>query len=1374
MPRARGGRAPRVSSPPTPSARRKELVGKQAVKRKASNGEDDEEEAICSICRFELEDKCKHSQTCPNCRARFQFMMNGTKKVKKVEQFGKLQQPTLWYIHRVAHEKEAWDRIPKDHQDHIQEIHDTAMAYAKVELGSVRAQLRAAESSGKGTEYVDDCKEEKAKLEKRISILNEMKELAVAAFRKGPTKPGHNQSSALHYLPAPGRKCAWNLDYEMRRLLGATDAELFPHPELAVDSVMPSDIQDLIMQAGSIMSDTLRASIMGGLAELAHELGEPSDWPGISRLHGEHIPLPPPYTMVDLFPDNLNDVPMPAGWRRNAIPSEEDILSLLPSRITTVRGSQTTSTAAAPAARRRGGGAAAAAAAATAQTATRARRYAGRGGIDNDWSDVVTLYSNTSQFHYSMEGRRTPNGGHYHAMPWPSEALNPADRPMHNDILETVQITPDHLRANGTIHVNAFAGIAEIVDNSVDSEARKVKIDYYKSNDRGGNFLNIVDDGKGMSKLELGNVIRLGHSKKRCDKNTIGQFGNGLKSGSMRLGETLMVCTRQHEYYFNLLLISLKYLDDVGSNKCYVPMLNYELLDHGQLQPFLNDGDEEKQAKSLEIFCKYTPFATEWELKRFIRDCIPSRSGTCILVADLKKLDNGEYEVLPDIFNKDIIVKKRVVTEAEIGGKAKEKKKDSAEPPIVPEEIKEEKLSDFLADLYLKPKLAIIINGHKLNQRDPVRSLADPCWSPLSKAGLDTFRDRELATIRKEHTRLMVRHEDLKKEMDDFVRSSNKACSAEEKKRLNIENRKRAEEDEQVKESMNILAERLNSQEKEFEDIRVYLGFDVMRRCDTRAVFYTNGRRIASVPFIKHGNREKFKRFLGVVAIIDMPSTFLRTSQSREHYESPAEVEMMMTKLAPLAMQYVDQADDKYKSDIFWMKLGYFADANPWDVPNANSAMKILQLTGLRKLCCNCLEFRDVTINKFVDPNNHRNLITDFDIRPYRCNIDQLKDKTTDELLVWDPEKCGPKSERERLAEEIPKMKTTNKVTYYHRDGATDRKGTNKLAPVRGLGLSTVSRGRGPTGNVIIQANSSSSPSRSPSPSHPPANNKKTTRSHMPRDASTSSSPAPPTKKMRGPMTHSYPSSSRTKARLRADAERRRALAGAIDDDDDETTVERQRPTGRGRNDRAVADRSQSPVLFHDPNQFANGLQLGSGAPKDEPEWRASSQRQPRSEMTDNTRRRGSRQTRGQGMMEESSISSDVEGDARPPTTEEESEDERLVQSPNQRLMYQVQQQLQRRPPMPPLISEEAYRQEHLAQKNRLRGMTEEQILEEAAELNVRMQRIEENLRRLAHIIPAPEQRHLFENQAFIINQIKQMESISDPFEALHTMTRPE
>lgn len=37
--------------------------------------------------------------------------------------------------------------------------------------------------------------------------------------------------------------------------------------------------------------------------------------------------------------------------------------------------------------------------------------------------------------------------------------------------------------------------------------------------------------------------------------------------------------------------------------------------------------------------------------------------------------------------------------------------------------------------------------------------------------------------------------------------------------------------------------------------------------------------------------------------------------------------------------------------------------------------------------------------------------------------------------------------------------------------------------------------------------------------------------------------------------------------------------------------------------------------------------------------------------------------------------------------------------------------------------------QEHLAQKNRLRGMTEEQILEEAAELNVRMQRVSYYLR---------------------------------------------
>lgn len=58
MPRARGSRAPRMSIPPMSAAHQRELEGKQAVKRKAPEN-DDEEETICSICRFDLDDKVR-------------------------------------------------------------------------------------------------------------------------------------------------------------------------------------------------------------------------------------------------------------------------------------------------------------------------------------------------------------------------------------------------------------------------------------------------------------------------------------------------------------------------------------------------------------------------------------------------------------------------------------------------------------------------------------------------------------------------------------------------------------------------------------------------------------------------------------------------------------------------------------------------------------------------------------------------------------------------------------------------------------------------------------------------------------------------------------------------------------------------------------------------------------------------------------------------------------------------------------------------------------------------------------------------------------------------------------------------------------------
>jgi MORC family CW-type zinc finger protein len=59
---------------------------------------------------------------------------------------------------------------------------------------------------------------------------------------------------------------------------------------------------------------------------------------------------------------------------------------------------------------------------------------------------------------------------------------------------------------------------------------------------RGEHSLSFLDDGSGMDPIEVAKLIQFGSSNKRgqLDRNLIGQYGNGLKSGSMRIGNDMM------------------------------------------------------------------------------------------------------------------------------------------------------------------------------------------------------------------------------------------------------------------------------------------------------------------------------------------------------------------------------------------------------------------------------------------------------------------------------------------------------------------------------------------------------------------------------------------------------------------------------------------------------------------------------------------------------------------------------------------------------------------------------------------------------------------------------------------------------------------
>ena len=100
---------------------------------------------------------------------------------------------------------------------------------------------------------------------------------------------------------------------------------------------------------------------------------------------------------------------------------------------------------------------------------------------------------------------------------------------------------PRFLNSNSTSHSWAFGAVAELVDNAQDPDvmADQLSIDVQEVD--GHKALMFSDNGLGLDRAGLHKMLSFGHSdKERCEPGrhqAVGRYGNGFKSGSMRLGE---------------------------------------------------------------------------------------------------------------------------------------------------------------------------------------------------------------------------------------------------------------------------------------------------------------------------------------------------------------------------------------------------------------------------------------------------------------------------------------------------------------------------------------------------------------------------------------------------------------------------------------------------------------------------------------------------------------------------------------------------------------------------------------------------------------------------------------------------------------------
>lgn len=111
---------------------------------------------------------------------------------------------------------------------------------------------------------------------------------------------------------------------------------------------------------------------------------------------------------------------------------------------------------------------------------------------------------------------------------------------------DTVRLEPRALELAGSLRGLGYspeAAIADLIDNSITAGASTVRISFLW--DATSPAVAILDDGHGMSDVELVEAMRLGSDTARVRaEGDLGRFGLGLKTASLGQGKRLTVCSK--------------------------------------------------------------------------------------------------------------------------------------------------------------------------------------------------------------------------------------------------------------------------------------------------------------------------------------------------------------------------------------------------------------------------------------------------------------------------------------------------------------------------------------------------------------------------------------------------------------------------------------------------------------------------------------------------------------------------------------------------------------------------------------------------------------------------------------------------------------
>ncbi|KAL5264781.1 hypothetical protein ACHWQZ_G005748 [Mnemiopsis leidyi] len=298
----------------------------------------------------------------------------------------------------------------------------------------------------------------------------------------------------------------------------------------------------------------------------------------------------------------------------------------------------------------------------------------------------------------------------------------------HDESFNTTSIkqsllSPAYLHTNSTSHVWAFSAVAELIDNAYDPDvnATQLKIDIVDV--EGLKCLTFLDNGAGMSPHTLYKMLSFGF----CDKDKyavtrhkpVGHYGNGFKSGSMRLGKDALVLSRHghgKDSIASVGLLSQTYLSAIKSETILVPTVSWSFVTQERI-------DSPDADASLQSITRFSILKNEAAILSTIGSKI-KKTGTYIMIYNLRKMSNGELEF---DFEKDVtdisIVEDETSTDNMLYAR---QDRINTNPTTY------YSLRAYCAILFLRPKMQIFVRNVKVKTKLIKKS--------LSKTLVDTYR----------------------------------------------------------------------------------------------------------------------------------------------------------------------------------------------------------------------------------------------------------------------------------------------------------------------------------------------------------------------------------------------------------------------------------------------------------------------------------------------------------------------------------------------------------------------------------------------------------------------------------------------------------